>query len=83
MMITAYDEIMQISDDVEWRNAFRFDLEDHLPNLCGVNDALFYASFVRQTRLFLFEEMATKCRNVKAIEDRAPQYPSSERALRE
>lgn len=74
-MLTAYDEIFQIIDDKEWVASFEYDVEDHLPYLCGQKDAKYYATFTRKTQKLIDKQKQAHCANVSAILKNAPNYP--------
>jgi hypothetical protein len=74
-MLTAYDEIFQIIDDKEWAASFAYDIEDHLPYLCELNDPKYYASFYGKTQNLIAKQKAAHCANLGPIIQKAPTYP--------
>ncbi len=75
VMLTAYDEILQIVDDPEWISAFKYDIVDHMPYLCEVTDLKYYESFYRYTRELIAGLKSDYCSEIASILERAPSYP--------
>jgi hypothetical protein len=74
-MLNAYDEILQIIDEPEWRASFNYDIVDHMPYLCEQNDPNYYATFYKSTRLLLDGAKQRHCGNLQGILSNAPFYP--------
>ena len=59
-MLFAYDEMLKLFDDPEWRASFEYDLKLHLPYICQLNDPAFFDQYFGKMRALLNEAKA-KC----------------------
>lgn len=59
-MLFAYDEILGVYDEPEWRRSFEEDVRFHLPYICGDMPAALDDTYFRKMRELLKKERA-KC----------------------
>jgi hypothetical protein len=74
-MLTAYDDIFQITDEPEWVAAFEYDIPDHMPYLCEQNDPKYYATFAKRARDLVAKSKQRYCFDLTKILQGAPRYP--------
>ena len=74
-MLTAYDDIFQITDEPEWVASFEYDIPDHMPYLCEQNDPKYYATFAKRTRDLVAKSKQRNCFDLTKILQSAPLYP--------
>mgnify|MGYP000267545344 CR=1 FL=1 len=75
-MLTAYDEIIHISRDKQWVSSFEFDIVDHMPYICEINDRKYFSTFYRATRKLIYEAKKRYCGDISSILRSQPVYPS-------
>jgi hypothetical protein len=66
-MLFAYDEILKVFDDPEWKASFKYDLQMHLPYLCQLNDPAFFNQFFEQMRTLINEARAACPRPARPV----------------
>jgi hypothetical protein len=59
-MLYAYDEMLKVFDNPEWKASFEYDLKQHLPYLCQLHDPAFFDQYFGKMRALLNEAQA-KC----------------------
>jgi hypothetical protein len=58
-MLFAYDEILKVFDDPEWKLSFEYDLQQHKRYLCQLNDPTFYSQYFEKMRTLLKQARAS------------------------
>src|SRR6266568_925608 len=59
-MLFAYDEMLIVFNDPEWRASFRYDLQMHMPYVCQLEDPSFFDQYYETMRTLLKQKKA-KC----------------------
>jgi len=58
-MLFAYDEILRVFDDPEWKASFEYDLQQHKRYICQLNDPTFYNQYFEKMRALLKQTRAS------------------------
>jgi hypothetical protein len=59
-MLFAYDEMLKVFDDPEWRASFEYDLQLHMSYICQLEDTAYFDQYYEKMR-GLLKQTRAKC----------------------